>query len=64
MTALEALSAPRLHDMVLPNKTQLEGSTDRGGPVAGWSEAVAEGLRVRGHDVEWIKSELAAREWC
>lgn len=57
MSAREALSAPRLHDMVLPDKTQLEQDTLRGGPVVGFSEALAQDLEARGHNIEWIVSE-------
>jgi gamma-glutamyltranspeptidase/glutathione hydrolase len=61
MGAREALSAPRLHTMATPGKVELEGSTDRGGPVVGWSEDAAAALRTRGHNVEWIKSECYKR---
>lgn len=57
MSARAALAAPRLHDMAIPDKTQLERSSDRGGRVRGWSEEMARGLQGRGHVVEWIDSE-------
>lgn len=58
MSASEALRAPRLHDQIQPNVTYLERrSTAQGISVDGHSEELAEGLRKKGHNVDWVTGE-------
>ncbi|KAI9638894.1 nucleophile aminohydrolase [Dioszegia hungarica] len=55
MSAAEALRANRLHDQIQPNVTYLERtSTTQGITVDGHSEELADGLREKGHVVEWV----------
>lgn len=58
MSAAEALRANRLHDQIQPNVTYLERtSTTQGITVDGHSEELADGLREKGHVVEWVTGE-------
>lgn len=58
MLAKESLRANRLHNQILPNMTQIERSSEwRGQTIDGFSDQVAEGLRSKGHVIEWVDSE-------
>jgi gamma-glutamyltranspeptidase/glutathione hydrolase len=62
MSASDALRAPRLHDQIQPNITYLERkSIAQGITVDGHSEGLAEGLRKKGHVVDWVTGECETR---
>jgi gamma-glutamyltranspeptidase/glutathione hydrolase len=55
MTASEALRQNRLHNQILPNVSQLERSTTHQGIVIdGFSKEIADGLKAKGHEIEWV----------
>jgi gamma-glutamyltranspeptidase/glutathione hydrolase len=61
MSATEALLESRLHNQVVPNISQLErSSTFQNLRITGFSEEMAEALRSKGHQIEWVTSKIMA----
>ncbi|KAL0252796.1 gamma-glutamyltransferase [Cryptococcus tetragattii IND107] len=59
-SASQALAANRLHNQILPNVTKVErGSNIRGVRVEGFSEEQVEGLKQKGHVVEWVDKSFS-----
>jgi gamma-glutamyltranspeptidase/glutathione hydrolase len=58
MSAAEAMRSNRLHNQIIPNVSQVErSSTHQGITVDGFSEEVVEGLKGKGHAIEWVPCE-------
>jgi hypothetical protein len=58
MSAAEAMRSNRLHNQIIPNVSQVErSSTHQGITVDGFSEEVVEGLKAKGHAIEWVPCE-------
>jgi gamma-glutamyltranspeptidase/glutathione hydrolase len=54
----EAQRANRLHNQVQPNATKLERASEHQAvKIDGFTEEQAEGLREKGHEIEWIDCE-------
>lgn len=51
MSLREAVAAPRLHHQLLPHVLRVE---------EGFDEGVVEGLKAKGHEVEWMAPGLSA----
>ncbi|ODO11948.1 gamma-glutamyltransferase [Cryptococcus amylolentus CBS 6273] len=59
-SAAQALSNPRLHNQILPNVSTVErGSNVRGVEVKGFTEEQVEGLRKKGHKVQWVEKAFS-----
>ena len=55
MSAADALKAPRLHNQILPNFSDLEETNVAGETtIEGYPKEIAAGLEQKGHKIKWI----------